>query len=245
MKRRLFSVVYLFALVGAIWIYLSKQGVPNYLLPTPTQVLVAFYQQRDLLLTHSVYTLSEMALALVLGVLSGAGLAIVMASSYWIRRLIYPLVMASQAIPIFTLAPLLVLWLGFGMASKVVVASVILFFPVCLTLFDGLCRTPQSWLDLATTLNASRWHSFWQVRWPAALPAFFSGLQMAAVLAPIGVVMGEWVGASHGLGYLMMQSTARMETATGFAALLCLMLLAVLLSVAVQLLRRYSLWQSS
>ncbi len=245
MKQRLFNGLYLLAVVTVIWVILSRQGIPSYLLPTPMQVLQACYQQRELLLQHTLYTLSEMALALLLGVSSGVGLAIVMASCDWLRRLIYPLVMASQAIPIFTLAPLLVLWLGFGMASKVVVASIILFFPVCLTLFDALCRTPQSWLDLAATLNASRWHCFWHVHWPAALPSFFSGLQMAAVLAPIGVVMGEWVGASHGLGYLMMQSMARMETATSFAALVYLMVLALLFSGTVQLLRRYTLWQST
>ena len=96
-------------------------------------------------------------------------------------------------------------------------------FPLCLSLFDGLCRTPAGWLELAQTLYPSRWRIFWRVRWPAALPQFFAGLQMAVVLAPIGVVIGEWVGASEGLGYLMMQSNARLETATSFAALLLLM----------------------
>ncbi|WKX26401.1 ABC transporter permease [Tatumella ptyseos] len=245
MKSRLSNLFYFLGCVLAVWVFLTHQGIPDYLLPTPQQVAVALIQQPALLLSQTAITFSEMGLALLLGVGGGVVVAVAMTSHAWIRRLLYPLVMASQVIPVFTLAPLLVLWLGFGIGSKVVVAALILFFPVCLTLFDGLCRVPQQWLDLAITLQASPWRCFWQVRWPAALPFFFSGLQMAAVLAPIGVVLGEWVGASQGLGYLMMQSTARMETATSFAALLCLMLLAVILSGVVQGLRRYFLWPNS
>lgn len=242
MTSRLSNLFYFLGCVMALWIILTHQGIPDYLLPTPQQVGAAFVQQPALLLSQAAITLSEMGLALLFGVGGGVIIAVAMASHTWIRRLFYPLVMASQVIPVFTLAPLLVLWLGFGIGSKVVVAALILFFPVCLTLFDGLSRVPQQWLDLAATLQASRWRCFWQVRWPAALPFFFSGLQMAVILAPIGVVLGEWVGASQGLGYLMMQSTARMETATSFAALICLMGLAVILSGVVQGLRRYFLW---
>ena len=242
MKPRLINLFYFVGCILALWVTLNHQGIPIYLLPTPRQVMIAFAQQHALLLSQTIVTFSEMGLALLLGVGAGVIVAVAMASHDWLRRLLYPLVMASQVIPVFTLAPLLVLWLGFGMGSKVVVAALIVFFPVCLTLFDGLCRVPATWLDLAATLQASRWRCFWLVRWPAALPFFFSGLHMAVVLAPIGVVLGEWVGASQGLGYLMMQSTARMETATSFAALFCLMAIAVILSTVVQGLRRYFLW---
>ncbi|QCP62019.1 ABC transporter permease [Pantoea sp. SO10] len=243
--KTVFSAIYLIVVLLCGWLLACHSGVPSFLLPTPQAVLEALWQHRQLLWHHALYTLAEIVLALLLGVGAGVTLAVLMAASSLLRRVLFPLVTASQAIPVFALAPLLVLWLGFGIASKVVVAALILFFPLCLSLFDGLCRTPVGWLELAQTSTSSRFRIFWRVRWPAALPQFFSGLQMAVVLAPIGVVIGEWVGASEGLGYLMMQSNARLETATSFAALLLLLIMALLLSGSVALMRKKILWQST
>lgn len=238
MIKRLLSFAWLMAIVGGAWQLARYCGVPAFLLPSPASVGQTLLQQHALLIHHACYTLGEIALALLLGGGAGVTLAIAMAASPLLRRLLFPLVAASQTIPVFALAPLLVLWLGFGVASKVAVAALIVFFPLCLSLFDGLCRTPPGWLELAQTMNRSRLRLFLHVRWPAALPHFFSGLQMAAILAPVGVVIGEWVGASEGLGYLMMHANARLETPLSFAALALLMLLALLLSGGVALLRR-------
>jgi putative hydroxymethylpyrimidine transport system permease protein len=243
--KTLFSAIYLIVVLLCGWLLARHSGVPTFLLPAPQAVLEALWLHRQLLWHHALYTLAEIVLALLLGVGAGVTLAVLMAASPLLRRVLFPLITASQAIPVFALAPLLVLWLGFGIASKVVVAALILFFPLCLSLFDGLCRTPSGWLELAQTTTTSRFRIFWRVRWPAALPQFFSGLQMAVVLAPIGVVIGEWVGASEGLGYLMMQSNARLETATSFAALLLLLILALLLSGSVALIRKETLWQTT
>ncbi|MET3075813.1 ABC transporter permease [Pantoea leporis] len=243
--KTVFSAIYLSVVLLCGWLLARHGGVPSFLLPAPQAVLEALWLHRQLLWHHALYTMAEIVLALLLGVGAGVTLAVLMAASSLLRRVLFPLVTASQAIPVFALAPLLVLWLGFGIASKVVVAALILFFPLCLSLFDGLCRTPVGWLELAQTSTSSRFRIFWRVRWPAALPQFFSGLQMAVVLAPIGVVIGEWVGASEGLGYLMMQSNARLETATSFAALLLLLILALLLSGSVALMRKKILWQST
>ncbi|MBY4888484.1 ABC transporter permease [Pantoea sp. DY-15] len=243
--KTVFSAIYLIVVLLCGWLLARHSGVPSFLLPAPQAVLEALWLHRQLLWHHALYTLAEIVLALLLGVGAGVTLAVLMAASSLLSRVLFPLVTASQAIPVFALAPLLVLWLGFGIASKVVVAALILFFPLCLSLFDGLCRTPVGWLELAQTSTSSRFRIFWRVRWPAALPQFFSGLQMAVVLAPIGVVIGEWVGASEGLGYLMMQSNARLETATSFAALLLLLILALLLSGSVALMRKKILWQST
>lgn len=243
--KAVFSAIYLIVVLLCGWLLARHSGVPSFLLPAPQAVLEALWLHRQLLWHHALYTLAEIVLALLLGVGAGVTLAVLMAASSLLRRVLFPLITASQAIPVFALAPLLVLWLGFGIASKVVVAALILFFPLCLSLFDGLCRTPVGWLELAQTSTSSRFRIFWRVRWPAALPQFFSGLQMAVVLAPIGVVIGEWVGASEGLGYLMMQSNARLETATSFAALLLLLILALLLSGSVALMRKKILWQST
>lgn len=243
-KHRFLSLAYLLTLIGGAWQLARHSGVPAFLLPAPQAVGVALWQQRALLAHHAIYTLGEIALALLLGGGAGVALAILMSASPLLRRLLFPLVTASQTIPVFALAPLLVLWLGFGVASKVTVAALIIFFPLCLSLFDGLCRTPPGWLELAHTLSRSRLRHFLHVRWPAALPHFFSGLQMAAILAPVGVVIGEWVGASEGLGYLMMHASARLETPLSFAALALLMLLALSLSGGVALLRRRFLYSA-
>ena len=244
MIKRLLSLAWLLAIVVGAWQLARYSGVPAFLLPSPAAVGQALLQQHVLLIHHASYTLGEIALALLLGGGAGVTLAIAMAASPLLRRLLFPLVAASQTIPVFALAPLLVLWLGFGVASKVAVAALIVFFPLCLSLFAGLCRTPPGWLELAQTMNRSRLRLFLHVRWPAALPHFFSGLQMAAILAPVGVVIGEWVGASEGLGYLMMHASARLETPLSFAALALLMLLALLLSGGVALLRRRFLYSA-
>lgn len=244
MKNKFYSLLWLLVVIGCAWQAARAAGVPAFLLPAPQAVLVALVQHRSLLAHHLFFTLTEILLALLVGIGSGTLAAIAMASSQRLRRLLFPLITASQAIPIFALAPLLVLWLGYGIASKIAVAALILFFPLCLSLFEGLCRTPPGWLELAQTLSPSRFYRFRHLYWPAALPGFFTGLHMAMILAPIGVVMGEWVGASEGLGYLMMQSNARLETALSFAALTLLLIITLSLSAVVTLLRRNCLWLS-
>ena len=149
-----------------------------------------------------------------------------------------------QPIPVFALAPVLVLWLGYGLASKVAMATLIIYFPVTAAFFDGLRRTEPGWLDLARSLDARPARILWHLRVPAALPALGSGVRIAAAVAPIGAVVGEWVGSSAGLGYLMLQSVGRGKTDLMFAALLLLALFAVLLYELVDWsLKRAIYWQ--
>jgi putative hydroxymethylpyrimidine transport system permease protein len=128
----------------------------------------------------------------------------------------------SQAIPVFALAPILTLWLGYGLGSKIAMALLIIYFPVTSSFFDALMRTPQAWLDLAKVMGASRRRIMWRIRVPSALPGFASGMRLAAVYAPIGAIIGEWVGASKGLGYLMLLANGRAKTDLMFAALIVL-----------------------
>jgi putative hydroxymethylpyrimidine transport system permease protein len=208
-------------------------GVPPYILPPPSRVATVLIERWDLLLEQALWTAAEMALGLALGLLLGSALAIVFAFSAGWRRWALPLVVVSQAIPVIALAPLLVLWLGYGMASKVAMAALVIFFPVVSTLYDGLRRTDPGWLDLARTMDAPPLAQLLQIRLPAALPAFASGARIAAAVAPIGAVIGEWVGASAGLGYLMTQQLARGQTPLAFAALVILCLLGLALYYAV------------
>ncbi len=204
-------------------------GVPDYILPPPSRVVVVLIERFDLLAGEAVWTAAEMLIGLLLGLVLGGSLAIVFAASAGWRRWALPLVIVSQAIPVIAIAPLLVLWLGYGLASKVAMAALIIFFPVVSTLYDGLRRTDPGWLDLARTMGAGPRAILLQIRLPAALPAFASGARIAAAVAPIGAVIGEWVGASAGLGYLMTLSLARGQTALAFAALVLLCLLGLAL----------------
>ena len=230
---------------AVVWI----SGVPPYILPEPLKVASAWLGNADLILGHARVTFAEILLGLLLGTALGAGSAICMSYFRPARRWLLPVLIVSQAVPVFAIAPLLVLWLGYGIASKVAMASLIIYFPVTASLFDGLRRTEPGWLDLAHTMTQNtpraRWAILRHVRLPAALPAFASGLRVAAAVAPIGAVVGEWVGASAGLGYLMLHANGRMQTDLMFAALLTLAVFAVLLYFAVDaVLRRALPWQA-
>jgi putative hydroxymethylpyrimidine transport system permease protein len=156
-----------------------------------------------------------------------------------------PVLVVSQAIPVFALAPILTLWLGYGIASKVAMATLIIYFPVTAAFFDGLRRTDPGWLDLAQAMDGRRWRILAHVRIPAALPALSSGLRVATAVAPIGAIVGEWVGASAGLGYLMLHANARMQVDVMFAALFVLAVFAVALYFAVDHgLRKALPWQA-
>jgi len=219
-------------------------GVPPFILPSPGRVLVALVERRDLLLGHAAVTAGEILAGMVLGSLVGALAALALAASATARRWLSPLLVASQALPVFALAPLLTLWLGYGAGSKVAMAVLIIFFPVTAAFNDGLRRTEPGWLELAHVMNASPAAVLWHVRVPAALPAMASGLRVAAAVAPIGAVIGEWVGSSAGLGYLMLHANARMQVDLMFAALLVLALMALGLHAAVDRgLRRLVRWQ--
>ncbi|WP_341702003.1 ABC transporter permease [Ferrovibrio sp.] len=223
-------------------------ALPPYILPPPSRVGLALAGRADLLAAQAAVTVAEMLLGLLFGALLGASAALALLASGTARRWLLPLLVASQAVPVFALAPLLVLWFGYGMASKIVMAMLIIFFPVAMTLYDGLRRTDSGWLDLARIMTGDdprhRFRILLQIRLPAALPALASGLKVAAAVAPIGAVIGEWVGASAGLGFLMLQANARVQTDLMFAALVVLALCAVALYGLVdRLSRRLLSWQ--
>ncbi|MDI2089837.1 ABC transporter permease [Commensalibacter oyaizuii] len=197
-------------------------GIPDYLLPSPFSVFVAMKTNAVLLWNMSLVTFYETILGLIFGCILGMILALLMTMVPFIRQWFMPIILISQSIPTFALAPLLVLWFGFGIKSKIVMTIIMIFFPVTSAFFDGLNRTPQGWLDLGKTMNASPIRQLCFIRLPAALPAFASGLRIATAIAPIGAVVGEWVGASSGLGFLMQTANSRFQTDLMFAALFIL-----------------------
>ena len=224
---------------GVVWL----TGVPRFLLPPPWLVGQALLHFAPLLADHALITLLEILLGLLGGVLIGGASALAMALLPPLQPWLLPLLVLGQTIPVFALAPLLVLWLGYGLASKVAMAILIIYFPITAALFDGLRRTEPGWLDLARTMGATRLRTLLQVRLPAALPAFGSGLRVATAVAPIGAVVGEWVGSSAGLGYLMLHANARLQIEVMFAALIVLMAMALALYLTVdRLLVRLMPW---
>ena len=238
------------ALIAAIGLLLAWEGfvrwsgTPPFLLPAPSRVAAVLAERWDILAGHAVTTLTEILLGLAIGALLGITVALLLTAWRGGRRWLLPLLIASQAIPVFAIAPLLTLWLGFGMASKIAMATIIIFFPVATAFYDGLRRTEPGWLDLAATMGASRRAALWRIRVPAALPALASGLRVAAAVAPIGAVVGEWVGASAGLGYVMLQANGRSQTDMMFAALAILAAMAMVLWFATdRLLRALLPWQ--
>jgi len=221
-------------------------GVPAYILPGPWRTGATLIAEHKMLAGHAAVTFVEMGLGLVLGTLLGGACALAMAAAAPVRRWLLPLLVISQALPVFALAPLLALWLGYGLGSKVAMSVLIIFFPVAAAFYDGLRATDPGWLELAQVMDAPRTAVLWQIRMPAALPGLASGLRVAAAAAPIGAVVGEWVGASQGLGFVMLHANARMQTDVMAAALVILVVAALVLFHGVDyVLRRLLYWVPS
>lgn len=208
-------------------------AAPHYILPSPWRVAQAAYHSRIIILENAWVTGIEVLLGLVLGTVLGAITAIQLALSKTAERLMLPILVFTQAVPVFALAPLLTLWFGYGMGSKIVMAILIIYFPVTSAFHDGLTRVDQGYRDLAVAMGAGKFQFMRHIQIPNALPSLGTGLKLAAVYAPIGAVIGEWVGASKGLGYLMLLANGRAKIDLMFASLIVLACLTVVLHLAV------------
>lgn len=213
-------------------------GTPAYLLPAPSRVAATLVGDFGLIWPDALVTGGEMLGGLVLGSVAGVAVALLMARSRRTEQALGPLLVVAQALPVFAIAPLLVVWLGFGVASKLAMAALIIFFPVSTSFFEGLRRTDEGLVDLGRLNHASRRDMLLLIRVPAALPALAAGLRVAAAVAPLGAVVGEWVGSSSGLGLLMLHANARMQTDTVFAGLTVLVVFSIALWAAVGALTR-------
>lgn len=224
-----------------VWV----SGAPAFILPGPARVAATWVARWDAIGPHALVTLAEILLGMLCGTTLGVATAFLLAAFRPARQWLLPVLVTSQAIPVFALAPMLTLWLGFGMAGKILMATLIIYFPVTSAYYDGLRRTEPGFLDLARVMGASRPRVLFSVRAIAALPALASGLRVAAAVAPIGAVVGEWVGASAGLGYLMLHANGRSQTDLMFAALFTLAAMALAVWWAVDLLARLIVpWQA-
>jgi ABC-type nitrate/sulfonate/bicarbonate transport system permease component len=217
----------LLVLLGAWEAYAQLGGVDDFILPAPTEVAGALWHDRSLLFDNLVVTAQEVVLGLLLALVAGAALAIALHFSPALRRALYPLLVGTQAVPIVTIAPLLVVWFGYGLLPKLVIVALVCFFPIVVTTLDGLRSVDPEQHKLLRTLGASRWQAFRWAEAPAALPAALSGAKIAVAIGGIAAVFAEYSGSERGLGHLLLQSIPQLETPRAWAAVVVLAALAV------------------
>ena len=220
--------------------------VPSYLVPAPSAIAEKLYEKRDLYLGHTWVTLYEtlagFALAVVIGVVAAALIVVVPS----VRDVVMPLLLIAQIVPEVAIAPILLIWFGYGLLPKVIIAFLVAFFPIVVNVASGLAAVERELLDLGHSLEATRWQIFWKFRMPTALPELFSGMKIAITLAVIGAVIGEFVGGNRGLGYLILVANQDLDTPLAFAALLVLSVAGILLYGMIELAERLLIpWSAS
>ena len=222
-------ILIIVALLGAWELYAQFGSVDDFILPAPSEVASALWHDRTLLWDNLGVTALEVGLGILAALLAGLVLALIIHLSPALRRAVYPLLVGSQAVPIVIVAPLLVVWFGFGLAPKLVIITIVCFFPVVVTTLDALRRVDHDQRRLLRTLDASRMQELLWVEVPAALPGAISGARIAVAVAVIGAVFAEYAGSSSGLGNVILQAIPQLETARAYAAVVLLALFAVLL----------------
>ncbi|WP_088344343.1 MULTISPECIES: ABC transporter permease [Rhodomicrobium] len=220
--------------------------IPPYLVPKPYDVMLTFWLEGDELLRQAVPTTIATVAGFLLSALFGIPTAMLIASSRTVESYLYPLLVFSQSIPKVAIAPLFVVWFGFGMAPKIISAFLLGFFPVVVSGVQGFKSLDPEMRDLARSMRASRWQSFTMVSLPHALPAIFAGLKVSVTLAVVGAVVGEFVGANSGIGFVLQRSIGNFELPTMFAALVILALIGIILFWIVDLTERLVVpWHAS
>jgi ABC-type nitrate/sulfonate/bicarbonate transport system permease component len=228
-------------ILGAWQLAVAISAVHESILPSPLEVARALIRDRAVLASAAATTLVEILLGYAIAIALGVILAVLVTSSAVVERAIYPWLLISQMIPILAIAPLVVIWTGFDIRPKLIVIALVSFFPIAVNTIDGLRATDRDLIDLLRSLGASPWQRLRIARAPTALPYFFSGLRVAAALAVIGAVFAEWVGASNGLGYLILTYNAQTATTDTFAAITVLAAIGITLFTIVSAIERIAL----
>ena len=230
------SFIFGLLLVWQLFVRIGKY--PKYLLPAPSDIAAALPEMLPILLMHGRYTLLAALVGFMLAVAVAVALAVLMDLSPMLRQGIYPLLVISQTIPIIAVAPLFIIWFGYGLLPKVVVVALVCFFPVVVSLTQGMEAADPDMVNLVKVMGASTWQVIAEVRLPAALPAFFAGLKIAATYSIMGAVIGEWLGSTKGLGVFMTRALHSFQMDRIFSAIIIIALLSVLLFIFVEMLGR-------
>lgn len=222
-----------------VWEFVVKAfGIPEYILPAPTAIYAATMEAREVMLGHTLSTLTTIMLGFILSIVVSLPLAVLVTASPNIAHAVYPILVLIQSIPKVALAPILVLALGAGEASRVTVTFLVAFFPLVISTATGLLAAPPELIELSRSLRASRFQQLFLVRLPYSVPFVFSGLKLAMTFSVVGAVVGEFVAADQGLGYQIMSATAFFRTSLAFGALLILSFLGIVLFQAVVVVER-------
>lgn len=240
-RPELLLVPLLFVVVTGLWqLAVEVFEVPIYLFPAPSDIFWALVERlgNGLYIEHGLHTLGEALLGFVFAAAAGITVGSVIAQFRIVEKTLYPYLIAIQTTPKVAIAPLFIMWFGFGMTSKVIIAAIISFFPILVNVIAGLRSTDAQRIELMRSLRASRWQIFCMVRLPSALPMIFAGLQIAIIFAILGAIVGEFVGSNAGLGNLILQMNFNLDTAGVFGALVCLSAMGITLHVVMQRIQR-------
>lgn len=250
MRRWLLPALLLAALIGAWQIAASTGAIAealsleSFLVASPAEIASSLWENRSLLAENAWVTLREIVFGIAAALVVGVGFAIAMHQWRIIRDASYPLIVASQTIPVVVIAPILTVWFGYGITPKIVIIALVCFFPITINVLGGLRSVDPEAVKLMRSLDASRWQRFWRAEAPAALPNLFTGIKIAVVVAPIGAVFAEWAGSSSGLGHLIQSDTAYLEVARQFATVVVLSAMALaLMGLTVLAERRVVRWR--
>jgi ABC-type nitrate/sulfonate/bicarbonate transport system permease component len=225
-----------------LWELFVRAGhVSVQVLPSPIAIIQALFNNWSIIYDNTLQTLLETVLGLTLAAILGILLAIALDSSRWVRRAVYPLLITSQTVPIIALAPLLLIWIGYDIRPKLIVVTLYCFFPIAVATVDGMASAEPELIKLMQSMRATRWQILRLVRLPGAMPAFFSGLRIAAAYSVVGAIFGEYVGAEKGLGIYMQKAANSFATINVFAAILVTTILSLLLFGLVSLIERIAL----
>ncbi|HET7263625.1 MAG TPA: ABC transporter permease [bacterium] len=239
------AAIFFLLLLVAWQVVVDTRHVSDFILPSPLVILRTTLRYFPLMMRHTWTTTYEITLGFVIGNAIAVAAALLIVNSRLVEKAFYPLLIASQTIPKVAIAPLFIIWFGSGITPKVVITAVICFFPTVVNTVQGLKATDENAIDLLRLVAASRVQVFTKLQFPNALPYFFAGLKISIALAVIGAIIGEWVGANSGLGYVILYSTQTLRTDFLFSALFLISVLGVVLYLAVVLLERLFSWRAS
>lgn len=234
------TLLLIFLLIG--WqAYTSSGLIDRLVLPAPGDIFVSLADYRGIIWDHTLQTLLETLAGLSLAIILGTIIGVSVFLSSKLRKTVYPLLVASQTVPIIALAPLLLIWFGFGILPKILIVVLYCFFPIAVAVSDGLVSTPRHLLDLMRSMKATRWQTMRYVQFPHALPAFFSGLRISATYAVTGAIVGEYVGAYKGLGIFMQTSAHSRAIDLVFASIFVIIVITLILLVLVSAAQRLAM----
>lgn len=231
-----------FALIILIWTLVSaSEAIPSFMLPSPLGVIKAFREDFDLLMQHSAYTLAETAVGMAISIVLSFVLAVIMDRFSWIKKALYPLLVVTQTIPSIAIAPLLVLWFGFGMSPKIILIVIVCFFPLAVGFLEGFSSADEDEIKLLRSMGASRVQIFRHVKLPRSMSHFFAGLKVSSSYCIVSAVISEWLGGTVGLGVYMTRVRKSYAFDKMFAVILLIAVLSIILMALISLLEKVTM----